>query len=107
MINADTQVGECRKCSIKTNCFAIVFKSVSDDGKIWDYSLRFNQSEIADTFTDNEYRIVDRVTKDGEALMSQSRDRYWGSGFLNVQGMLDTAITEYIAVDINEYPYIF
>ena len=85
---------------------AIVFKSVSDDGKIWDYSLRFNQSRVPYTWSENEYRIVDRVTKDGSSLESQSRDQYLWSGFLNVQGMLDTAITQYIAIDVNDYPYI-
>eukprot|EP01084_Bolivina_argentea_P171015 296294_1 len=38
----------------------IVFKSVSEDGKIWDYSLRLNQSLVPATFSDNEIQIVDR-----------------------------------------------
>ena len=85
---------------------AIVFKSISDDGKIWDYSLRFNQSDIADTFADKEFKIVDTVTKDGYWLWEDGGARYQYSGFLQFQNMIDTAITEYIAVEVNEYPYV-
>eukprot|EP01083_Nonionella_stella_P071156 190969_1 len=54
---------------------ATVFKSISSDGKQWDYSLRFNASLVPPTFANNEDKIVDRFGRDGSTL-SQYPDQY-------------------------------
>ena len=81
---------------------AIVFKSVSDDGLKWDYSIRGDawSGNYPETFSVNEFLIVDILTKDRYSLQSQSKDGYTSSGFMDLQSMIDIAITEYIAVDI-------
>ena len=83
---------------------SIVYKSVSDDGKVWDYSFRFNQSDVPDTYQNNEYKIVDVVTKDGGTLEGQSVNQYAYNGFVSLQWVIDSAITEYMVNNISDTP---
>ena len=93
--------------ALRPIAFAIVFKSVSNDGKIWDYSLRFDywndDDRIPQTFTNNEYTIVNIIEKDISELYDNTAYKYLKSGFLDLQSMIDIAITQYIAIDINGF----
>ncbi|ETO27513.1 ATP-binding cassette sub-family A member 3 [Reticulomyxa filosa] len=73
---------------------AIEFKSVSDDGQQWSYSLRVNQStQIPSTDSGN---IVDSFTKDLTTLWYEGAGGYISSPFLNWQYFVDTSIAQYV-----------
>ena len=65
--------------------FSIVINSISDDGFEWDYTLRMNTSDCANT---NDK--IDKFTREYRDLYWESIDNYWR--FMVVQDWVDRAI---------------
>ena len=73
---------------------AIIINSISEDGLVWNYTLRFNQSNVPDTKDNN----VNKFERDSEVLLfSGGYFEYVTFGFVQMQNWIDQGIARYIA----------